>query len=51
MVCAFQRELDVIYHVERVHMIVDEMIQNGCIVESSKAKVLAPIHAMDQAAT
>ena len=41
-------EHQVLFSLDRVHMILDEMIQNGCIVESNKTKILAPIQLMDQ---
>ena len=42
-------ELDIMFNLERVHMILDEMIINGCIVEGSKTLALSPIQLMDQA--
>ena len=41
-------ELDIMFNLDRVHMILDEMIANGCIVEGSKTLALAPIQVMDQ---
>ncbi len=36
------------FNIDRVHMILDEMILNGRIVESSQDKALMPILLMDQ---
>ena len=35
-------------NIDRVHMIIDEMISDGRIVESSQSRVLAPMHVLDQ---
>ncbi|PFH34372.1 clathrin adaptor complex small chain family protein [Besnoitia besnoiti] len=40
-------ELDIMFHLEKAHFILDEMVMDGCIVETNKANVLAPIHMMD----
>ena len=40
--------LQIMFNLDRVHMILDEMIVNGCIVESNRNKILAPIQVMDQ---
>lgn len=37
-----------IYNLEKAHIIVDEMISNGHIIETSGKKVLAPIQYMDK---
>mmetsp|Transcript_37959 Transcript_37959/g.97978 ORF Transcript_37959/g.97978 Transcript_37959/m.97978 type:complete len:143 (-) Transcript_37959:1152-1580(-) len=36
-------ELDIMFHLEKTHYIVDEMVLNGCIVEANKTNVLGPI--------
>lgn len=36
-------------NIDRVTMILDEMISNGRIVESTQSRILAPIYVMDQA--
>jgi len=33
-------ELDIMFNLERVYMILDEMVMNGCIVETNKSVVL-----------
>lgn len=44
-------ELDIMFHLEKTHFILDEMVSNGCILETNKANVLAPIHMMDLASS
>uniref|UniRef100_A0A8C6WN09 AP-4 complex subunit sigma-1 n=1 Tax=Neogobius melanostomus TaxID=47308 RepID=A0A8C6WN09_9GOBI len=41
-------ELDIMFNLDRVHIILDEMIQNGHIVETNKSRVLAPLTAIDK---
>ncbi|XP_020772603.1 AP-4 complex subunit sigma-1 isoform X3 [Boleophthalmus pectinirostris] len=41
-------ELDIMFNLDRVHIILDEMIQNGHIVETNKSRILAPITAIDK---
>jgi len=36
-------------NMDRVYMILDEMIANGQIVESVQSRILAPLYVMDQA--
>ncbi|XP_061675290.1 AP-4 complex subunit sigma-1 [Syngnathoides biaculeatus] len=43
-------ELDIMFNLDRVHVILDEMIQNGNIVETNKTNVLAPLNALDKMA-
>lgn len=43
-------ELDIMFHLDRVHVILDEMIQNGNVVETNKINVLAPLAALDKMA-
>ncbi|KAG7471787.1 AP-4 complex subunit sigma-1 [Solea senegalensis] len=43
-------ELDIMFNLERVHVILDEMIQNGHVVETNKSRVLAPLHALTKMA-
>lgn len=40
-------ELDIMFNLEKVHIIVDEMICDGFIVETSKVRILAPLKVMD----
>ncbi|GJR29045.1 AP-4 complex subunit sigma [Tanacetum coccineum] len=42
-------ELDIMFHLEKAHFMLEEMVMNGCIVETSKANILAPIQLMDKA--
>ncbi|CBZ55326.1 putative AP-4 complex subunit sigma-1 [Neospora caninum Liverpool] len=42
-------ELDIMFHLEKAHFILDEMVMDGCIVETNKANVLSLIHMMDVA--
>lgn len=35
-------------HLEKAHFIVDEMIMNGCIVETNKSTILDPIIALEK---
>jgi hypothetical protein len=44
-----QCELDIMFHLEKAHFMLDEMVMNGCIVETNKANVLQPIQLMDKA--
>ncbi|XP_027891553.1 AP-4 complex subunit sigma-1 [Xiphophorus couchianus] len=43
-------ELDIMFNLESVHIILDEMIQNGHIVETNKSRILAPLTAIDKMA-
>ncbi|KAK9102265.1 hypothetical protein Sjap_019519 [Stephania japonica] len=43
-------ELDIMIHLEKVHFIVEEMVVNGCIVETNKSNILMPIQLMEKAA-
>ncbi|KAK3595498.1 hypothetical protein CHS0354_021596 [Potamilus streckersoni] len=42
-------EVDIQFNLDKVHMILDEMIINGNIVETSPARILAPIELLDAA--
>lgn len=44
-----QCELDIMFHLEKAHFMLEEMVMNGCIVETNKANILAPIQLMDKA--
>ncbi|XP_028067663.1 AP-4 complex subunit sigma-like [Camellia sinensis] len=35
-------ELDIMFHLEKAHFMLEEMVMNGCIVETSKANILSP---------
>ncbi|KAM8833421.1 AP-4 complex subunit sigma-1 [Synchiropus picturatus] len=43
-------ELDIMFNLDRVHVILDEMIQNGKVVETNRINVLAPLAALDKMA-
>ncbi|XP_073249092.1 uncharacterized protein [Porites lutea] len=43
-------ELDIMFNLDKVHMILDEMIMNGQIVETNKNRILAPVAILDKAA-
>jgi AP-4 complex subunit sigma-1 len=36
------------YTVVQAHFILDEMLMNGCIVETNKANVLLPVQLLDR---
>jgi len=40
-------ELDIMFNLEKAHFILDEMVQNGYVVETNKANVLKPIAMLD----
>ena len=37
------------FHLEKAHFILDEMVMNGCIVDTNRSNILAPITLMDKA--
>jgi len=41
-------ELDIMYQLEQVHFLVDEMVMNGCIVETNKPNILRPIELIEK---
>ncbi|KAH1251674.1 AP-4 complex subunit sigma [Glycine max] len=41
-------ELDIMFHLEKVHFMLEEIVMNGCIVETSKANILSPIQLLDK---
>ncbi|KAK7153095.1 hypothetical protein R3I93_011103 [Phoxinus phoxinus] len=43
-------ELDIMFNLDKVHIILDEMIINGHIVETNKNRILAPLLALDKMA-
>ncbi|XP_030634832.1 AP-4 complex subunit sigma-1 [Chanos chanos] len=43
-------ELDIMFNLDKVHIILDEMILNGHIVETNKNRILAPLLALDKLA-
>ena len=42
-------ELDIMYHIEKAHYIVNEMVANGVIIENNKANILNSLIVMDKA--
>lgn len=38
----------IMFSLERAHMILDEMIMNGHIIETNKSRILAPIAVLDK---
>ena len=38
----------IMFNIDRAHMILDEMIMNGYIVETNRSRVLAPIAVLDK---
>lgn len=42
--------MKIMFNLDRVHMILDEMIVNGQIVETNKNRILAPVAIFDKAA-
>ncbi|KAJ8391416.1 hypothetical protein AAFF_G00090460 [Aldrovandia affinis] len=43
-------ELDIMFNLDKVHIILDEMILNGHIVETNKSRILAPLMVLDKMA-
>lgn len=41
-------ELDIMFNLEKAHMILDEIVANGEIVETNKARILAPVRLWDK---
>jgi AP-4 complex subunit sigma-1 len=49
VLCAIsQCELDIMFNLERAHFIVDEMVMNGCIVDTNRLSVLKPVALLDR---
>ena len=43
-----QCELDIMFHLEKAHFMLEEMVINGAIVETNKTNILGPIQLMDR---
>uniref|UniRef100_A0A8C2VF27 AP complex subunit sigma n=1 Tax=Chinchilla lanigera TaxID=34839 RepID=A0A8C2VF27_CHILA len=43
-----ESELDIMFNLDKVHIILDEMLLNGCIVETNRARILAPLLILDK---
>ena len=39
-------ELDIMFYIEKAHLIIDEMIMGGFITETNKANILNPVIAV-----
>ena len=46
--CTLTCGLQIMFNIDRAHMILDEMIMNGHIVETNKSRILAPIAVLDK---
>ncbi|KAI9031020.1 AP complex, mu/sigma subunit [Phycomyces nitens] len=48
MDCYFEKvtELDLVFNIEKVHMIMDEIVLKGSLAETNQERVLAPIYAL-----
>eukprot|EP00039_Didymoeca_costata_P018844 m.335220 g.335220 ORF g.335220 m.335220 type:complete len:164 (+) comp17539_c0_seq1:43-534(+) len=42
-------ELDIMLNIEKAHMILDEVVANGEIVETNQTRILAPVRIIDRA--
>lgn len=42
-------ELDIMFNIEKAHMILDEVVVNGEIVETNRSRILAPVRIVDKA--
>ncbi|KFR02011.1 AP-4 complex subunit sigma-1 [Opisthocomus hoazin] len=40
----------IMFNLDRVHIILDEMVLNGCIVETNRNRILAPLLVLDKVA-
>mmetsp|Transcript_80088 Transcript_80088/g.179227 ORF Transcript_80088/g.179227 Transcript_80088/m.179227 type:complete len:146 (-) Transcript_80088:115-552(-) len=41
-------ELDIMFNLEKAHIILDEMVLDGCIVDTNKAAVLNPLYLLEK---
>ncbi len=44
-------ELDIMFHIDKAHYIVDEMVANGAVVENNKTNVLKILSLLDKSAS
>lgn len=49
--CLLYDLIQIMFHIEKAHYIVDEMVANGSIVETNKANILKPLQLMDKLAS
>uniref|UniRef100_A0A2K6DED6 AP complex subunit sigma n=1 Tax=Macaca nemestrina TaxID=9545 RepID=A0A2K6DED6_MACNE len=40
--------LMIMFNLDKIHIILDEMVLNGCIVETNRARILAPLLILDK---
>jgi AP-4 complex subunit sigma-1 len=40
--------LQIMFHLDKAHYIVDEMVVNGAVVENNKANILKPLALIDK---
>eukprot|EP00163_Fabomonas_tropica_P012498 TRINITY_DN23822_c0_g1_i1.p1 TRINITY_DN23822_c0_g1~~TRINITY_DN23822_c0_g1_i1.p1 ORF type:complete len:144 (-),score=38.25 TRINITY_DN23822_c0_g1_i1:133-564(-) len=41
-------ELDIMFNLEKAHFILDEMVMNGCIIETNKSNIMLPLVLLDK---
>merc|ERR1712115_458474 len=41
-------ELDIMFNLEKAHIILDEMVQDGCIVDTNKMAVLSSLYLLEK---
>eukprot|EP00698_Gefionella_okellyi_P011182 TRINITY_DN2936_c0_g1_i1.p1 TRINITY_DN2936_c0_g1~~TRINITY_DN2936_c0_g1_i1.p1 ORF type:complete len:143 (+),score=23.83 TRINITY_DN2936_c0_g1_i1:204-632(+) len=41
-------ELDIMWSLDKAHFILEEMVMNGCVVESNKTSILGPVQLLDR---
>jgi len=41
-------ELDIMFNIDKAHFILDEMVLDGCIVETNKQAALAPVYLLEK---
>ncbi|CAG9330048.1 unnamed protein product [Blepharisma stoltei] len=41
-------ELDIMFNIEKAHFVLDEMVMNGCILETNKTIILGQISAIEK---
>ncbi len=41
-------ELDVMFNMEKAHFIIEEMVANGCVIETNKQNILQPLVLMEK---
>jgi AP-4 complex subunit sigma-1 len=40
-------ELDIMFNIDKAHMLIDEIVVNGCVVETNPKRVMHPIQLLD----